>query len=142
MVLDLQAEASMNAQALKKFVEENQNLATECTNLLAQCNRWERECTLYENDREALMDSGNEAHERAKEAEARVQVLEEEVEQLSDELQRYKRKLDFCKVVVVVWLLLLQEFLLANEMRLFRQCIGDICNFWFGFSCMCVSDRE
>ncbi|OWM80980.1 calcium-binding and coiled-coil domain-containing protein 2-like [Punica granatum] len=91
------AEASMNAQALKKFVEENQKLAAECGNLLAQCNRWERECSLYENDREALMDFGNEADERTKDAEARVQELEEVVEQLSDELQRYKRKLDSCQ---------------------------------------------
>ncbi|KAG6425099.1 hypothetical protein SASPL_115523 [Salvia splendens] len=63
------AEASMNAVALKKFVEENQKLATECSNLLAPCNKWERECSLYDHDREALMDFANEADERAKEAE-------------------------------------------------------------------------
>ncbi|KAL0289470.1 UNVERIFIED_CONTAM: hypothetical protein Scaly_2702200 [Sesamum calycinum] len=34
------AEASMNAVALKKFVEENQKLAVECSNLLAACNKW------------------------------------------------------------------------------------------------------
>lgn len=80
----------MNAQALKKFVEENQKLAMECVNLLGQCKKWERECSLYDRDREALMDFGNEADERAKEAEARVCELEEDVKTLSEELQFFK----------------------------------------------------
>lgn len=80
----------MNASALKKFVEENQRLAVECSNLLAQCKRWEKECSLYDHDREALMDFGNEADERAKEAEIRVHDLEEEVQKLSEELHFYK----------------------------------------------------
>lgn len=73
------AESSMNAQALKKFVDENQKLAKECENLLSQCRRWENECSLYDHDREALMDFANEADDRAKEAESRVQDLEEEL---------------------------------------------------------------
>ncbi|CAI9753539.1 unnamed protein product [Fraxinus pennsylvanica] len=84
------AESSMNAVALKKFIEENQKLATECSNLLAQCNKWERECLLYDNDREALMDFANEADERAKEAEIRVHKLEEENKKLSEDLHLYK----------------------------------------------------
>ncbi|KAL3514223.1 hypothetical protein ACH5RR_026940 [Cinchona calisaya] len=88
------AEASLNAQALKKFVEENQKLAIECGNLLGQCKKWERECSLYDYDREALMDFGNEADERAKEAEVRVHDLEEEVKRLSEELQFYKYQCD------------------------------------------------
>lgn len=80
----------MSASALKKFVEENQRLAVECSNLLAQCKRWEKECALYDHDREALMDFGNEADERAKEAEIRVRDLEEEVRKLSEELHFYK----------------------------------------------------
>ncbi|KAM2022375.1 hypothetical protein ACFXTI_044131 [Malus domestica] len=66
------AEASMNAQALRKFVEENQRLASECAHLVTQCNKWERECSLYDHDQEALMDFGNEADQRAKEAQIRV----------------------------------------------------------------------
>ncbi|XP_030445669.2 uncharacterized protein LOC115668344 [Syzygium oleosum] len=88
------AESCMNAQALKKFVEENQRLAAECADLLAQCKKLETECSLYDHDREALMDFGNEVEERAKEAEARVRELEEEVRQLSDELQYVKHKYD------------------------------------------------
>ncbi|KAL2520695.1 hypothetical protein Fot_24618 [Forsythia ovata] len=84
------AEASMNAVALKKFVEENQKLAKECSNLLAQCNKWERECSLYDHDREALMDFANEADERAKEAEIRVHELEEHNKKLSEDLHLYK----------------------------------------------------
>ncbi|KAJ7965755.1 Centlein like [Quillaja saponaria] len=88
------AEAAMNAQALKKFVEENQKLASECANLLSQCHKWERECSLYDHDREALMDFGNEADERAKEAEIRVHDLEEELGKLLEELQYYKSGYD------------------------------------------------
>ncbi|KAF5739759.1 hypothetical protein HS088_TW12G00969 [Tripterygium wilfordii] len=84
------AESSMNAQALKKFVDENQKLAAECANLLNQCKRWERECSLYDRDREALMDFGNEADERAKESEVRVQEMEEKLGRLVEELQLYK----------------------------------------------------
>ncbi|KAL9144026.1 hypothetical protein ABFS82_14G271000 [Erythranthe guttata] len=84
------AESSMNAVALKKFVEENQKLASECSNLLAACNKWERECSLYDRDREALMDFANEADERAKEAEIRNHDLEEEKKKLMEELQFYK----------------------------------------------------
>ncbi|KAG6626395.1 hypothetical protein I3843_15G040200 [Carya illinoinensis] len=88
----VRAEASMNALALKKFVEENQNLAMECANLLCQRNKWERECSLYDRDREALMEFGNEADQRAKEAEIRVHELEEEVRRICDELQFYKHE--------------------------------------------------
>ncbi|KAL3634019.1 hypothetical protein CASFOL_021073 [Castilleja foliolosa] len=84
------AEASMNAVALKKFVEENQKLATECSNLLAACNKWESECSLYDQDREALMDFANEADERAKEAEIKNHDLEEERMKLVEELRFYK----------------------------------------------------
>ncbi|XP_057503710.1 uncharacterized protein LOC130787334 [Actinidia eriantha] len=88
------AESSMNTQALKKFVEENQKFAKECANLLSQCTRWEKECSLYDRDREALMDFGNEADERAKEAEIRVQKLEGEIRTTTEELQFYKNHLE------------------------------------------------
>ncbi|KAI4337659.1 hypothetical protein L6164_016045 [Bauhinia variegata] len=88
------SEAAMNAQALKKFVEENKKLASECANLLNQCQKWEKECSLYDRDREALMEFGNEADERAKEAELRVHQLEQELVKLSDELKYYKHECD------------------------------------------------
>lgn len=88
----VRVESSLNALAVKKFVEENQKLATECANLLNQCKKWEKECSLYDHDREALMDFGNEADHRAKEAESRVHDLEDELSKLSEELQFYKRQ--------------------------------------------------
>ncbi|EPS71878.1 hypothetical protein M569_02881 [Genlisea aurea] len=81
------AEASMNAVALKKFVEENQKLAMEFSKLLEECNKWKRECALYDHDRDALMDF---ADERAKEAEIRYQQLEEEKGKVEEELLFYK----------------------------------------------------
>ncbi|KAG8632879.1 WPP domain-interacting tail-anchored protein 2 [Manihot esculenta] len=92
------AEASMNAMALKKFVEENQRLAAECASLVNQCNKWERECSLYDHDREALMEFGNEADERAREAEVRVRELEEVLGKLSEELQFYKNECEMHRV--------------------------------------------
>ncbi|KAF5807780.1 hypothetical protein HanXRQr2_Chr05g0237461 [Helianthus annuus] len=88
----VRAESALNAQAVKKFVEENQKLAMECANLLNQCNKWEKECSLYDHDREALMDFGNEADNRAKEAETRVRDLEQELTKLSKELMFYKHQ--------------------------------------------------
>ncbi|KAL9234294.1 hypothetical protein vseg_009179 [Gypsophila vaccaria] len=83
-------EANMNAQAIKKFVEENQKLASECKYLVDQCNNWEQECSLYDHDREALMEFGNEADQRAKEAESRVDELEVELNTVTDQLMHYK----------------------------------------------------
>ncbi|KAL9286144.1 hypothetical protein AtEden1_Chr4g0282811 [Arabidopsis thaliana] len=89
----VRSEASMNAQALKKFVEENQKLASECGNLLSQCKKLEKECLLYHQDRDALMEFGNESDERAREAEARVRELEDEIGRMSEEMQRFKRQI-------------------------------------------------
>ncbi|XP_023760484.1 uncharacterized protein LOC111908928 [Lactuca sativa] len=88
----VRVESSLNALAVKKFVEENQKLAAECSNLLNQCKKWEKECSLYDHDREALMDFGNEADNRAKEAESRVHDLEDQLSKLSEELQFYKHQ--------------------------------------------------
>ncbi|XP_038897029.1 uncharacterized protein LOC120085209 [Benincasa hispida] len=92
------AEATMNAQALKKFVDENRKLATECFYLSNQCEKWERECSLYDHDRDALMEFGNEADQRAREAENRVHELEEEVRRISDELQFFKHEYEMKRV--------------------------------------------
>lgn len=94
----MKAEATMNAQALKKYVGENQKLAEECSTLMAQCKKWERECSLYDIDREALMDFGNEADLRAKEAEVRVLELEVEIKRLSEALQ-HKSQVQFVNLL-------------------------------------------
>ncbi|XP_010270767.1 PREDICTED: uncharacterized protein LOC104606987 isoform X2 [Nelumbo nucifera] len=111
------AEASMNAQALKKFVEENQKLAIECANLLSQCSRWEKECSLYDRDREALMEFGNEADERAKEAEIRVLEVEDELRRVAEELQFYKHEYET---------LVCNEARASEELQLLRERIRDL----------------
>ena len=90
----------MNAQALKKFVEENQKLASECANLLTQCRKWEKECSLYDSDREALMEFGNEADERATKAESQVRDLEEQLGKALEELRYYKHDHDLQSVTL------------------------------------------
>ncbi|WVY90260.1 hypothetical protein V8G54_035774 [Vigna mungo] len=85
-------EATMNAQAMKRFVEENQKLAAECERLVEQCVKLERECALYDHDREALMEFGNEADERAQVALARVCELERDLCLLGRQLNQYKQQ--------------------------------------------------
>ncbi|XP_057424875.1 uncharacterized protein LOC130718316 [Lotus japonicus] len=90
LVQRLKSESDMNARALKKFVEENNRLASECENLVAECQKWEHEIALYEHDRDALMEFGNEADERARESQSRVLELEKDLNLLEDELNKYK----------------------------------------------------
>ncbi|KAG4963711.1 hypothetical protein AAZX31_14G164200 [Glycine max] len=85
-------EANMNAQAVKRFVEENQKLAAECESLVEQRVKLERECALYDHDREALMEFGNEADERAQEAQERALELERDLCLLEQELIKYKQQ--------------------------------------------------
>lgn len=105
------AEASLNAQAMKKFVEENQKLAMECTSLLDQRERLERECKLYEKDREVLMEFGNEADERARKAELRVFELEEELSRVTREAQSYNYQQEASKVATSEELMMEQNLL-------------------------------
>ncbi|RZC15913.1 hypothetical protein D0Y65_009280, partial [Glycine soja] len=85
-------EAGMNARALKKFVEENQRLATDCEKLLARCHQLENDRALYDKDREALMEFGNDADERAREAQTRVLDLERDLLFMGNELNKYKNQ--------------------------------------------------
>ncbi|XP_014492186.1 uncharacterized protein LOC106754651 isoform X1 [Vigna radiata var. radiata] len=85
-------EATMNAQAMKRFVEENQKLAAECERLVEQCVKLERECALYDHDREALMEFGNEADERAQVVHARACELERDLCLLERQLNEYKHQ--------------------------------------------------
>ncbi|KAL5124918.1 hypothetical protein HKD37_02G005233 [Glycine soja] len=87
-------EANMNAQAVKRFVEENQKLAAECESLVEQRVKLEQECALYDHDREALMEFGNEADERAQEAHERALELERDLCLLEQELVKHKQQND------------------------------------------------
>ncbi|XP_068648637.1 MAR-binding filament-like protein 1-1 [Aristolochia californica] len=84
------AEASLNAQALKKHIEENMTLRAECSDLLHRCDKLEKECSLYDRDRDALMEFGNEADERAADAEMRALEAEENLSKVRLELEDFK----------------------------------------------------
>lgn len=86
------SEASMNARAVKKFVEENKRVAMECEKLLGHCRQLENECALYEKDREALMEFGNDADERAREAQSHIFDLERNRILMENELNKYKNR--------------------------------------------------
>ncbi|CAK8537549.1 unnamed protein product [Lathyrus sativus] len=91
-------EACLSAQAIKKFVEENQKLAVECENLVEHCQKLEKEFVLYEKDREALINFQNEAEERAREAWLLVEELERDLnvyEMKMKECQEENESVDF-----------------------------------------------
>ncbi|VVA91335.1 unnamed protein product [Arabis nemorensis] len=117
----VRSESSINAQALKKFVEENQRLAGECEDLVNQCKKWERECFLYHQDREALMDFGNESDERAREAESRVRELEEEVRKMKRPVESYSTKEEDCLVDSVLASLFVSEDEATKLGRIFLE---------------------
>lgn len=105
-----QSEAGMNARALKKFVEENQRLATECERLLARCHQLENECALYDKDREALMEFGNDADERAREAQTQVLDLERDLLFMGNELNKYKNQHQLVKPYFFPFLIFVSVF--------------------------------
>ncbi|KAF9614618.1 hypothetical protein IFM89_019595, partial [Coptis chinensis] len=116
------SKASQSALALKKFVEESQKLATECTNLLNQCTRWEKECLLYDRDREALMEFANEADERAKEAEVCVLDIEDELKNALEELEEYKKNARSTWYIYYLYILPnVSETQLIEELHLMRE---------------------
>ncbi|KAL5697711.1 hypothetical protein ACHQM5_028828 [Ranunculus cassubicifolius] len=113
------AESSVNAQALKKFVEENQRLAEECSKLLNEISRLENECSLYEHDRDALMEFANEAEESAKEAEVRVLEANDRLKKTMEELEFYKNQSQTMKG---------NEIKLTDELQLLNERISAIEN--------------
>uniref|UniRef100_A0A7N0UX53 Uncharacterized protein n=1 Tax=Kalanchoe fedtschenkoi TaxID=63787 RepID=A0A7N0UX53_KALFE len=88
-IYQARAEAIMDAQPLRKLVEENEVLAAERADLLSQCSMWENECCRLERDREMLMEIVNRADERAVEAEMHVHELGCELERVVEELRYY-----------------------------------------------------
>ncbi|KAJ3691349.1 hypothetical protein LUZ61_020513 [Rhynchospora tenuis] len=89
------SEASMNAKALKKCVEEKEAVSTRFDQLTAHCAKLERECSLYERDLERLMDSLDEAAKENEELRARA-VDHSQVAELTtqiDSLQKDKENL-------------------------------------------------
>ncbi|KAK4837839.1 hypothetical protein QYF36_008889 [Acer negundo] len=81
-LLLLSAEATLNANVVKRFVEENQRLAEECS-------QWKRE---YESVYEALLELENKADERNKKAQVRIHDLEAKLSEVSYVLYFYKQQ--------------------------------------------------
>ncbi|XP_010458977.1 PREDICTED: uncharacterized protein LOC104740146 [Camelina sativa] len=129
-VIDLvRSEASMNAQALKRVIEEKQRLAGECEDLAIQCKKLKRECFLYDQDRESLMDFGNETDQRAREAESRVLELKEQVLKMSDEIKnRVESEEDDCLAYSVLYSLVSREDESVSSGRSFLEAnVEDKC---------------
>lgn len=62
----------MNAQALRKCVEEKEVLVSTYTEMVRHCDKLENECSLYERDLERIMDTCDELGKENEELKARV----------------------------------------------------------------------
>lgn len=63
----------MNAQGLRKCVEEKEEIAGEYEKLEGHCAKLENECMLYERDFERIMESCDELGKENEELRARLQ---------------------------------------------------------------------
>ncbi|KAK1326126.1 hypothetical protein QJS10_CPA01g00173 [Acorus calamus] len=111
------SEASMNAQALRKFIEEKEMMSSKYAEVLDQCSKWEEECALYHRDRELLEAFGNEADERARCFEARAHEVEEDVKRTSEELAYYKHEVEVYSE---------NEARVTEELRVLHERIGEL----------------
>lgn len=101
-----QAEATFNAQALKKqimeyqrYVQENEALKSKCEGLSVKCELLREDCSLYERDREMLVEFGNEVAEQANEANNRALKAEENEKRVAADLEFYKHEYMIMKVI-------------------------------------------
>ncbi|KAJ6807648.1 uncharacterized protein M6B38_171660 [Iris pallida] len=67
------AEAIMNAQGLKKCVEEKEAIVAEYAELRAHCSRLEKECARHQRDLDRVMESLDEMAKENEELQARQQ---------------------------------------------------------------------
>ncbi|CAN6481431.1 unnamed protein product [Victoria cruziana] len=121
-------EAAMNAQALRKSIEQNQQLNAEINDLTASIERLNKECSLYDKDREALMEFGNDADERAREAEVRALEAEDAFRRLSEELNQSKRETE---------ILTIKRSRLTEELTLLQHKIFELENERDGTNVIC-----
>ncbi|CAL9063923.1 unnamed protein product [Musa banksii] len=66
------AEANMNAQGVKRCVEEKEMIASKYADLVNHCRKLEEECSLYERDLERIMESCDELGKENEELRARL----------------------------------------------------------------------
>ncbi|WOK98403.1 hypothetical protein Cni_G07114 [Canna indica] len=69
------AEANMNAQGVKRCVEDKEMIATKYGELVNHCRKLEEECALYERDLERLMESCDELGKENEELRVRQQQI-------------------------------------------------------------------
>ncbi|URD73951.1 hypothetical protein MUK42_09848 [Musa troglodytarum] len=111
------AEANLNAQGVKRCVEEKELIASKYADLVNHCRKLEEECSLYERDLERIMESCDELGKENEELRARlddnsgleslgaeVESLKKDKEHLRINLHRAEEevsKLDLIKFVAL-----------------------------------------
>lgn len=96
----LKMESAMNAEGIRRCVEEKEAIAASCNQLSAQSARLEKECTLYERDLERAMESCDELARENEEIRARLNdnahltALNDEVQALQKDKENLKANLN------------------------------------------------
>uniref|UniRef100_A0A1D1XV10 Centrosomal protein n=1 Tax=Anthurium amnicola TaxID=1678845 RepID=A0A1D1XV10_9ARAE len=112
------AEASMNAQGLRRCIEEKEAVASGYADLVNHCAKLQEECTLYERDIEMLMESCDDLARENEELRVQlkgtsVTTLISEVESLTKDKEHLKINLDRAEEEVKV--LFEENNILAEE---------------------------
>ncbi|KAJ6837286.1 uncharacterized protein M6B38_122095 [Iris pallida] len=84
------AEASMNAQGLRRCVEEKEVMAAEYGSLRAHCAKLEKECVLYQRDFEKVVESFDELEKENRELRVRQQD-DSSISELAAEIESLKK---------------------------------------------------
>ncbi|CAA7399566.1 unnamed protein product [Spirodela intermedia] len=90
------AEANMNAQGLKRCIEEKEAMSSRYSELSNHCAKLEKECTLYERDIERLMDSCDDLARENEEL--RAQLRENAVTTLVSEVETLKKDKEHLRI--------------------------------------------
>ena len=70
--MNAQNESAMNAEGIRRCVEEKEAMAADRNRLAANATRLEKECTLYERDLERAMESCDELARENEDLRARL----------------------------------------------------------------------
>ncbi|CAD5182027.1 unnamed protein product [Musa acuminata subsp. malaccensis] len=84
------AESNMNAQGVRRCVEEKEVIASQYADLVNHCRKLEEECSLYERDLERIMESCDELAKENEELRAQLQHISS-LESLAAEAESLKK---------------------------------------------------
>ncbi|URD94262.1 hypothetical protein MUK42_01332 [Musa troglodytarum] len=91
------AESKMNAQGVRRCVEEKEVIASQYADLVNHCRNLEEECSLYERDLERIMESCDELAKENEELRAQLQDISS-LESLAAEAESLKKDKEHLRI--------------------------------------------